>query len=621
MNSSKKHPTINFSRTFPDSNRELELPFVPAAFHDEDNEGLLPLSALTQPVRVELKVWDVALPGDTYQIYWNNGVVGTKKTITANQQPGDPLFLEIPVENLIEGVHDLAYLTVTKENGTAVRSPFAPVEVDLTPPGRPQLGPIKLPPEVDGGLTSAELTELGNKLDVEIGSYTGMAKHDVIRTFWGDIEGPGAVVDADAMGLQRVIISYSRAFLESLGDFNGIVGYSVTDRAGNTSARSLGVLVRLLLKEVPNDFPAPVLDPVLGDLIDYAEAKAGVNVDIPHYPEAAALDLITLHWGEGNSSLPLPLPAGNEDEDIVLSITVPYDTIAVIPEGRPNITYSVNRAGTDVGSSLSSSIDVFLTLPISEQLSAPIIQGTSVTNPNLDDNFIDEDDYELNSRAIIKWKTEFQISDDLDLYWGQEHIPQWYQIKNTDVTAQRDLVIPIPNDTMKEQGTGAAIPVRYSVSRFGNPNLVPSPTENVTVRSKDETPGGIDGLDGPAFITNDQGVVGPIENPDGAPVTVAPYLNILRHQIVQFKFIGFDNDNNPVEAANFSDERELDANDVINGYTFKVPGTNLKRICLGWGEAHFKVIPPEGSNQSPATSRTTRVRINMRYADTICNWI
>jgi len=621
MNSSKKYPTINFTRTFPDSTRELDVPFVPAAFHDEDNEGLLPVSALTQPVRVELEVWDVAAPGNTYQIFWNTGVIGTKKTITQDHQPGDPLFLEIPVENLTEGVHALAYQTVNHENNTAVLSPVVQVEVDLTPPGRPQLGPIKLPPEVEGGLTSAELTEMGNQLDVEIGSYTGMAKHDVVRTFWGDVEGPGAVVNADDMGLQRVIISYNRAFLESLGDFNGVVGYSVTDRAGNTSARSLGVLVRLLLKDVPNDFPAPIIDTTLGELIDYAEAKAGVNVDIPHYPDAAALDLITLHWGDGNSSLPLPLPAGNEDEDIVLSITVPYDTIAVIPEGRPNVTYSVNRAGTEVGSSLPSSIDVFLTLPISEPLDAIIIQGTSITNPNLDNNFIDEDDYELNSRAIIKWNTEFQISDDLDLYWGQEHIPQWYQVKNTDVTAQRDLIIPIPNEIMKEQGTGVAIPVRYTVSRFGNPNLVTSPMENVTVRSKEETPGGVEGLEGPTFLTTDNGVVGPIENPDGAPVTIAPYLNILRHQILQFHFIGFDNDNNPVEAASFYDERELDANDVINGYTFKVPGANLKRICVGWGEAHFKVIPPEESNQSPATSRVTRVRINMSYSDTHCNWI
>ncbi len=620
MNKSEKYASINYTRTFPNKPKDLDAPFVPAAFHDEDNEGLLPVSALTQPVKLEFKVWDFAQEGHLYQTLWNGREIGGVKTILAEEQPGDPLFLEIPVENLIEGVQTLAYRTINNLNGVKVDSPDTSVEVDLTPPGRPQLGPVKLPPEVDGGLTSAELTDLGNKLDVEIGSYTGMAKHDVIRTFWGDVEGPGAVVNADDMGLQRVIITYDRAFLESLGDFNGVVGYLVTDRAGNTSARSLGVLVRLLLAEVPDDFPAPVIDPSLGELIDYAEAKVGVNVDIPHYPDAAALDLITLHWGDGNSSLPLPLPAGNENEDIVLSITVPYDTIAVIPEGSPNISYSVDRAGQGVGSSLASSIDVYLTLPVSEPLDAPVIQGTSITNPNLDDNFIDEDDYELNSRAIIKWKTEFEISDDLDLYWGQEHIPQWYQIKSTDVTAQRDLIIPIPNEIMKEQGTGPAIAVRYTVRRFGNPNLVSSLTESVTVRSKEETPGGVDGLDEPSFILREGDLIGPIENPNGAPATIEPYVNILRHQIIQFYFIAFDLENNPIEAGNYYDERELDANDVINGYVFTVPDATLKFICQGYAEAHFKVIPPEGSNQSPATSRTKRVRIEMYNPVIGCNY-
>jgi hypothetical protein len=618
MNTKAKYPTTNYARTFQDP-RELEAPLVPAAFHDADDEGLLPISALGQPVRLELKVWDAANPGDRYQLVWHENLAGEAKTI-GSEQPGADLFLEIPAALLLEGVHTAGYHTRNSENGTVGLSPTVRVEVDLTPPGRPQLGPIKLPPEVEGGLTSAELTQLGDQLEIEIGSYTGMRRHDVVRTFWGAVEGPGAVVTRDDMGLKRVLISYSRAFLESLGDFDGIVSYTVTDRAGNESARSLGAIVRLMLKEVPSNFPAPLIDPALGSLIDYAEAKAGVNVDIPHYPDAAALDLITLHWGEGNSSLPLVLPAGNEDEAIVLSITVPYETIAVLPEGSPNITYSVQRAGQPIGRSLAASIDVFLTLPVAEQLDAVIIQGTSITNPNTDDNFIDEDDYELNSRAIIAWKDDLQVSDDLNLYWGQEYIPQWYQIRTGDVSAQRDLIIPVPNSTMKNQGTGAAIPVRYSVTRYGNPNPANSLPQSVVVRSRAETPGGANGLDGPTFITNGNGVVGPIENPDGAPITIAPYLNIQRNQIVQLTFIAFDNDNNPVEAANFSGERELDANDIINGYTFTVPATHLKMICRGWGEAHFKVIPAPESNQSPATSRTTRVRINMSRPASGCNW-
>ncbi len=406
MNATKKHSSKQNYRVIHGVSPDLPLPVVGAAFHDEDNEGLLPLTALTQPVIVELKVWSEAVEDDTYQLYWNNKLVGDAKTILDTDQPGDPLFLEIPPEFLVEGVHSLAYLAINHENGAGDYSLSVRVEVDLTPPGRPQLGPIKFPPEVEGGLTSDELTLLGDELSVEIGGYTGMAKHDVIRTYWGTTEGPGSVVTTDDMGFNRVIITYSRAFLESLGKFNGAVSYDITDRAGNQSNRSLGMFLTLLLESLPNDYPAPVVNPALGNLIDYTEAKAGVEVGIPLYPDAAPLDLITLHWGNENSTA-FPLPEGSETVEIVLSILVPYEAIATMPQGTVQVTYSVYRAGEQVGSSLARAVEVNVTLPVPEVIEAPIIQGTSLTSPNIEDNFIDEDDYELNGRAIVAWQKGF----------------------------------------------------------------------------------------------------------------------------------------------------------------------------------------------------------------------
>ncbi|UQW72834.1 hypothetical protein [Pseudomonas avellanae] len=189
---------------------------------------------------------------------------------------------------------------------------------------------------------------------MEIGGYTGMATHDVIRTYWGNTQGSGAEVTTDDMGFNRVIITYSRVFLEGLGKFNGVVSYEITDRAGNQSTRSLGMFVNLLLENLPRDYPAPVINPALGNIIDYAEAKAGVEVSIPRYPDAAPLDLITLHWGSENSSPAFPLPEGSEGEETVISILVPYETIALMPRGTVQVTYDVQKAGEQVGSSLSS---------------------------------------------------------------------------------------------------------------------------------------------------------------------------------------------------------------------------------------------------------------------------
>lgn len=311
---------------------------------------------------------------------------------------------------------------------------------------------------------------MGDELVAEIGSYTGMYQHDKVRTYWGNVEGPGATVSRTDMGLDRVLVTYSRAFLESLGDFDGFVTYTVTDRAGNLSASSIGIHVQLMLEDAPNDFPSPIIDPAVGNLIDYAEARSGVTVDIPNYPGVAALDQIILHW-EGIASAPQLVPDGNEGLPVVLSFTVPFQTIAAKPEGIARVTYEVRKAGQLFGSSLESSINVFATLPGPSELDAPIIQGSSASNPNKEDNFIDEDDYELNSHAIIKWKAGFALSDDLNLFWGTESITQWYQIKARDISAAQDLIIPVPNATMKAQGTGAQIPVLYTLTRQGKPTI------------------------------------------------------------------------------------------------------------------------------------------------------
>lgn len=617
MNNPKQRPVIRKKIGFRSDTRELSTPYIEAAFHDSDNEGLLPLTALSSPVDVSLKVWEGARTGDKYQLALNTFLIGDAKYISETEQVGDPLILRIPQEKLTEGVYALAYKTTNIENGTTDFSESVRLEIDTTPPGRPQLGPIKFPSEVQGGLTSAELAGLGDELVVEIGSYTGMAKHDVIRTFWGTVEGQSDTVTSDDMGLRRVQITFSRDFLEGLDDFNGAVTYTVTDRAGNLSAPSLEAPIQLLLKEAPTDFPAPIVDPTLEGLIDFAEAMLGVNVDIPKYDGVADFDEVILRWGD-NLMLPVTLPAGSEEQDIILSLTIPFATTSLVPEGTVAVAYDVIRKGVPFGSSLISNIDVYLTLPLPITPNAPVIQGTSVSNPNTDDNFIDEDDYEFNGRVIIKWNEGFQISDDLNLFWGQQSIVQWYQIKDTDVTSGKDLIVPVPNTTIKSQGTGAAIPVYYTVTRNTNPNINKSLIQNITVRSKEELPGGPNGLEGPEFNTTENGVVGPIENPDGAFVKIAPYTNIMRDQTVQFTFSGFDENNNLIDDAAFEDERELDPNDVISGYSFKVPDENLRRVCRGYGEAFFKVIPASGSNQSPVTSNITRVRINMSRPATQC---
>ncbi|WP_282372517.1 hypothetical protein, partial [Pseudomonas sp. PS02290] len=574
---------------------------------------------LDSPITVDLKVWEGAEAGYKYQLLWDGEAYGPEKIIQPADRPGIPLTLEIPVTLQTEGFHSLAFRTYSPNTTVEDFSEVFPVVIDRTAPGKPQLAAIQFPVEVQNGLTAAELTRLGDQLDVEVAGYTGMAKHDVIESYWGDTAGPTATVTQDDMGLNKVLFNFSKNFLETIPAGPHDVKYKVTDRAGNTSEFSIESSILLLLEEIPVNYPAPIVDPAVGGLIDYVEARPGVKVDIPHYPGAAAFDQITLYWGEDTPMFPVQLPPGDEDEDIVISFRVPFETIAVKPVGEVSVTYKITRQNQLNGSSLATEIEVFLTLPVPEPALAPIVQGTSLNSPDKTDNFIDEEDYELNSRAIVQWNDQFKLNDNLNLFWGDQQRLQWHQISEEDVAAQKDLVIPIVNSIMKAQGTGAEIPVRYTVVRDGNPNPTPSPTQTVTVRSREELPGGADGIDGPVFELTPTGYISLVVAPNGTKGLIKPYINISKNQKLFFTFKGFDLTNNPIEAATFTATRELDEQDVLNGYSFQVPFNILRTICHGYCEAYIRVEPAAGSNQSAVTSRITRVPVDMRRTnETAC---
>lgn len=598
----------------------IAAPDVAVAFHDADDLGLIPVSALGAPITVDLTVWEGAEERYVYQLLWDGEPHGPEKEITSSEQPGDPLTLEIPVALQTNGRHSLAFRTYSPNTTVEDESAVFPVVIDRSAPGKPLLAAIQFPVEVQNGLTAAELEQLGDKLDVEIAGYTGMAKHDVIKTYWGDVLGPTATVTENDMGLNKVSFDFPKDFLDSIEPGPHAVKYNVTDRAGNVSEYSVEVTILLLLTQIPTDYPAPLVDPSIGDLIDHAEARPGVKVDVPHYPGATEFDLITLFWGADKPMLPVQIAPGDENEQIVLSVRVPYETIAATPIGQVEITYSVSRQNQLNGSSLPAQVGVFITLPIAEPMTAPVIQGTSVQNPDKTDNFIDEDDYELNGRAIVEWTDEFEVNDDLNLFWGDQQRLQWHQINEEDVAQKRDLIIPIANSIMKAQGTGSEIPVRYTVTRAGNPNSAASPAQKVTVRSKEELPGGPDGIDGPTFVVTPAGYISLIVAPDGTEGSVAPYLNIAENQKLFFTFKGFDLNNNPIEAATYTASRELDDRDVVEGYKFKVPFNTLRTICRGYCEAYIRVEPAPGSNQSAVTSRITRVPVDMRRTnESVCS--
>ncbi|MFH7376275.1 hypothetical protein RA263_30200, partial [Pseudomonas syringae pv. tagetis] len=75
----------------------------------------------------------------------------------------------------------------------------------------------------------AELEQLCGQLVAQISGNTGMAKHDLFQTRWGDTLGPNAVVYENDMGLDKEVVTFTREFLESLWPDEKQVCYKVVD--------------------------------------------------------------------------------------------------------------------------------------------------------------------------------------------------------------------------------------------------------------------------------------------------------------------------------------------------------------------------------------------------------
>lgn len=270
---------------------ELEAPDIPAALEN----GVLPIEFLDRPVIVKLKVWEGAQPHYTYQLLWDGMTAGPKKPILDSHLPGDELTLEIPIALLTEGVHTVAYETANPESQVMNTSKATRLEIDRTAPGNPHLGPILFPAFVDDGLTSDELENVHNVLRGSIAGYNGMKEGDVIRTYWNEVPGPITMVNKDDMGFQRVNVDFVRSFLETIGDIEAPVYYTVTDQAGNLSMNSQARLVKLQLSVLPV-LPVPTVKEANGDVLDPANTINGATVQIGTSANLAAGERITAQW-------------------------------------------------------------------------------------------------------------------------------------------------------------------------------------------------------------------------------------------------------------------------------------------------------------------------------------
>ncbi|CAD5199807.1 hypothetical protein [Pseudomonas sp. FEN] len=580
----------------------LKAPFVAVAAPED---GLLQAKDLHKPLIVTIRLWNNVTATETCQLIWNGALVGSP-TPLPNYQTGDLLTMFLPGEQLSgEGKNELQYKAYDTISQESVDSEITLIVIDRSAPGGTLLAAPIVPAVALDGLTNRELIELGNQLTVSVPGYFDMKWGDVIQSYWGEHSGPTHTVQPDEPGSDKVRITVERTFLEQLGNGEFAVSYSVRDRAGNTSVRSQAVTLKLLLRQLPANLPAPVAPLIENGQVHDVHARVGVKIAVPAYDHVAVGDEIRVLWNGEQAAARRVIGEHELGKPLLLNVMVRYLAISRHGDGLGKVKYQVRRNG-EVFVSPDLELEVFLRLPgpqdptpqtlVNEALAAPVIKGK---NPNARplDNYLDEDNAQLSADAVIAWRNAFQAGDRINLFWGKSARPLVRPITRQDVDAGCYLVINVPNGLIVEQGCGVDVCVHYTVTREGNPNISYSPKQSVAVIFQMQLPGGSAGLLEPAFCgANVLNVVDPRKDPEGTVVHVPPYRNIKVGDRVVLRFFGFDalTGGSEIVEAQFTTERLVSDNEIRHGCRFRVPLAHLMAVEHGRGRARYEVISELG---------------------------
>ena len=151
-----------------------------------------------------------------------------------------------------------------------------------------------------------------------------------------------AFVDANDMGLNRVMVDFTREFLERADGLNAAVSYTVTDLAGNVSMASDPIMVHLQLS-VLKPLPLPVIREAQGDTLDPANAISGATLMIAADANLREGEKVIARWDgpKGSESKEKVITAIEEGQELAFVFA---STLVSANDGQTvEVSYKVTR--------------------------------------------------------------------------------------------------------------------------------------------------------------------------------------------------------------------------------------------------------------------------------------
>lgn len=312
------------------------LPAVPQVLADVPGgqSNLLPVSALAQPLRVEVLPWPNSDPEqgqETLRLFWNDAEIEVRSW--TSPIPPEDLVFEVPVRFLREGRPVLRY-EVTVFNGQSASSAPLTLTIDLTAPAlaTPDSRLLFDSQVIANGVTVEYLENNGDQAVATLPDYDLPTVGDRIRYYWDRQQGAQDLVE------ERILTSadlgkpmqlvFSGDLIRQRGDGERYIHYRITDRAGNVSVASQAL--NLIVKAIPAPrlLSRPDLPKAFGTaetvVLDLNSLRGALEARIPQNAGVGSQEAVEMQWGE-----PASLGAATiKGTPGTLAFTVPYECLA-----------------------------------------------------------------------------------------------------------------------------------------------------------------------------------------------------------------------------------------------------------------------------------------------------
>lgn len=345
----------------------------------------------------------------------------------------------------------------------------------------------------EGYVDEAYLVANGG-VKVTIPSYNDEQGKDTFKLKFGTVG--DFFITGEVTGTPQEVLIPDSMF-RALGDGNQAITYWLYDRAGNESKSALTVLLPVLLSPQPGTLLPPLV-PAANPVIELADARAGVDINIPDYPNAQRNDRIDIYASE---------PAGVNP---VLLKTIYYPTLTsslsyaeLAAPGdvySTQINYTVTRGTTQPKRSPYTPVLVDLSTagpvnpekpnPVNPLLEKPRVFGA--VSATLDT--LTPADRNQPADARLNLYRPLVAGEVIRLYYGglADHVAE-YVVTAADQSDQEKTLV-IPWSIIAQVGNGT-IPVFYRIFKNSTAaNYQQSPPAQVVVSVSI-----VEGLTAPAF--------------------------------------------------------------------------------------------------------------------------